>query len=163
MLTASGSIIIDRPLKEIWDFVTTPGVRRSWVDEQGSYLLSDWKPGSKIVYKYSNGEDNYRGHVERVEPYKYILFYIHDAYAEDQYNKDPEYGIDWVDEEWELSFEEVDPRRTKFTLYIGDYDAEHTTDDAHDHEQVIAIYEQQMNEGIPNSLQRLKKMIVDKK
>jgi uncharacterized protein YndB with AHSA1/START domain len=45
------SILIDAPSPSVWNALTNPEIIKQWLFETEIEVISDWKPGSPIVFK----------------------------------------------------------------------------------------------------------------
>ncbi len=150
-LNPNGHININKEVKEVWEKLTKPGEKYTWMSDD-SYLISSWKNGEPIKSQDDNNHEYYRGVISKVSNQKSISFTIHNAFEED--HLEPGEQPDWNDETWELSFE-ADKDKTKLTMEMLDYDSDHD-DEEHDHEDTINSSKEVEKNIIPKMLKKIK-------
>jgi uncharacterized protein YndB with AHSA1/START domain len=77
------SIEIDAPVSKVWEVLTARRYTSTWAPEfsGGSPFLieSDWKPGSPVFWKDSEGKTIVEGNVTTLEPEKLLRFTVFDV------------------------------------------------------------------------------------
>ena len=75
-LVAEASVKINAPLAKVWDVLINPQVIKQYMF--GTEVVSDWKPGSSIVWKGIWKEKPYedKGRILKIEP-QHTLQYSH--------------------------------------------------------------------------------------
>ncbi|HEY6160339.1 MAG TPA: SRPBCC domain-containing protein [Bacteroidia bacterium] len=67
------SITLNAPLDKVWDALTKPEWTRRYMF--GCDALSDWKPGSPLVWRgHEDGKVYVTGHIIKIEPKKCLCF-----------------------------------------------------------------------------------------
>lgn len=168
-LTASSSITIDLPVEQTWKLLTQPQHKYDWIGSntnEKNIIFSSWKEGEPITWQYFNDETNkfedyYRGQIVKVVPEKEIEFTIYSAFDQDIAKEQEDEQPDIHEETWGILFDEVDGK-TKLTLNIYDFDAQHIDDDEHDHEETLQNYKEVCEVIIPSELSRIKKFCESK-
>jgi uncharacterized protein YndB with AHSA1/START domain len=149
-LTAEGSIIINKPLAEVWDFITKPERKHQWWDEDGAYIISNWQAGDLVEFQSGDHQNDWRGTITQREEQHSILFDLHSSAEEDA-------GYtDYVVEVWRISVFAENDKSTKVVIALSDIDADHYSDDAHDHDMTKSIWQDAQKNRIPKMLLALK-------
>ena len=75
-LTSTASVTVKTPLAKAWDAVVNPSIIKQYM--MGADVVSDWKPGSAIVWKgeYEGKKYEDKGTILKLEPEK-VLQYTH--------------------------------------------------------------------------------------
>ncbi len=157
MLIAKNSIIIDKPVNEVWNYLTKPNEPQTWIDtEDGGNIVSKWELNSSVTWKGGDGDDYYRGSVVELEEENVLSFNLRSAFEED--NDDPEFSEGINTETWKFTLSSKG-EDTELTLEIGDYDSEHDTDEEHEHEEVEKICQDVSKIIIPERLSAIKSLV----
>lgn len=78
-LVVKSSIFIDAPAAKVWDALTNPEATKKYMF--GCAALSDWKPGSPLIWKgvFNNVEMvAVKGQVVRFEPHRLLVYTVID-------------------------------------------------------------------------------------
>jgi uncharacterized protein YndB with AHSA1/START domain len=75
-LTSSASVTVNAPIAKAWDALVNPALIKQYM--MGADVVSDWKPGSAIVWKgeYEGKKFEDKGTILKLEPQK-VLQYTH--------------------------------------------------------------------------------------
>ncbi len=162
-LEAQNSIVINKPIEEVWRQTTKPGEKFYWIGDSNKkeYIVSGWEEGDEIFWKQESEEtgkvkDYYKGIVTKIENNKLIEIQIHNAY-EEYLSKKEGWEPDLGEETWTFIFEPLEDK-TKLTLKKSDYDEDHIIDDLHEHEEAVKSRNWEEENTIPGFLKKIKIM-----
>lgn len=156
MLEAKAKIEINKPINQVWDWLTEPNVSKFWISNGEGGISSEWQLGSKVGWQLKNGGDFARGKVLERTDQKTLSFSLHDSFEEDHH--DPNLDEDWKEDIWTFSLEE-NIGKTILSLAIGDFDSEHDTDSLHEHQEVENTWKDTQDNGIPTLLKNINQEI----
>ena len=80
------TIEINAPASKVWDVLTRPEYTGEWAPEFSGgaefHIESDWKPGSRVLWKARDGNVIVEGNVTAVEPHTLLRFTVFDVRGE---------------------------------------------------------------------------------
>jgi uncharacterized protein YndB with AHSA1/START domain len=80
------TIEINAPVSKVWDALTSPELTSEWAPEflggNEFHIESDWKPGSRVLWKDRDGNLVVEGNVTAVEPKTFLRFTVFDVRGE---------------------------------------------------------------------------------
>ena len=80
------TIEINAPASKVWDVLTRPEYTGEWAPEFSGgakfHIESDWKPGSRVLWKARDGNVIVEGNVTVVEPNIFLRFTVFDVRGE---------------------------------------------------------------------------------
>jgi uncharacterized protein YndB with AHSA1/START domain len=80
------TIEINAPITKVWDVLTSPEYTSEWATEFSGgaefHIESDWKPGSRVLWKDQVGNVIVEGYVTAVEPNTFLRFTVFDVRGE---------------------------------------------------------------------------------
>lgn len=98
-LLVEQSIQIKAPASIVWNVLTDPNITNEWIKEFSvdfTLLESDWKMGSTVLWKDTNGKAHVEGKVTALEPYKKLRFTVIPAGIVPDWEIKEEDGITYI-------------------------------------------------------------------
>lgn len=86
------SIEINAPIEKVWKALTESEFTKQWIKEgwgtaggEGMMIFSDWKPGSEVVWRNSDGAVLIKGNITALNPYRVIHFTVFDVNSKEEF------------------------------------------------------------------------------
>ncbi len=82
-LIVENSIVFHAPTATVWNALTNPEQTRKYM--YGCEALSDWQPGSPLIWQYQdeagNGQIAVQGHIVAIDPERFLAYTAVDPHA----------------------------------------------------------------------------------
>jgi uncharacterized protein YndB with AHSA1/START domain len=86
-------IEINAPIEKVWKALTESEFTKQWIKEgwatpgdEGMIISSDWKPGSEVLWKSSDGAVLVKGNITSLNPYRLIHFTVRDVSSKEEFS-----------------------------------------------------------------------------